>query len=237
MLRRLKCAIVDGDAFVASMIKKLCMNSEIAEITHSFNCAKQFLSSLNSLKIDVCMLEISMHGIDGLAVSQLLEGIPYIFITDNDSLLREALNKNPIDIITKPINSERLLWVLDKTYKQVIGNSQYEDSALFNVAEAADRVKINLEDILYVETSVKNPRNKVITLRNGKKYTLMDYTYEKLLFLCKKLEQVNRRTLVSVEAVQQVRHNAVTINIKGSNREIVLSDKCRKKIMLRIPKL
>ncbi|HTB06443.1 MAG TPA: LytTR family DNA-binding domain-containing protein [Bacteroidia bacterium] len=236
MIRKLKCAIVDNDPFIPSLVKDLVANVSFVEISNTFNCPLQFLKSLNSLNIDVCLLDINMPGMDGLTVSEHLNGIPYIFITGNDNLLRGALDKNPVDIITKPISPGRLLWVLEKTYKQVKGNSTIDNYALFNVAESTDKVKIKLNEIQYVESSTKNPRNKVIILRSGKKYTLMDNTFEKLLSLCPELAQVNRKELISLEAIRQVRHDEITIAIKKVDIKVTLSDTCRKKFMARLQK-
>jgi len=216
------------------MISHMCSELPLISITNNFKCPFKFLDALPSLELDVCILAIEMPKMDGLTVSHFLNDMPFIFITGKENMLKDALEANPIDILLKPIKKERLHKAIEKAYAMLTLHSKSKEYELFNVAEAKDKVNIFLNDIAFVRSNVKNPRNKDISLRNGARWTIMDCTFNQLLNLCSDLVQVNRTELVSLKIVQFVRHDLITIPDlmnNGKPCQVTLSDTCRKSFM------
>jgi DNA-binding LytR/AlgR family response regulator len=233
--RKLKCVLVDDDTQTIEVIKDLLCNSPIAQITHSFTNPAKFIKSLPRLDFDLCLLDIYMPEMEGLAVARLLKNKPIIFVTGVEAKLKEALALAPIDIITKPIKKERLDKALTKAYCLLSPAKEFE---FFNIAENNTKIKLRLADIYFVQSDAIDPRNKEVLLFNGTKYTLMDCTFEELLEISPGLAQVNKSVLVSLDAVDKINYTIVTLkglsSTKNKPKEVLLTDAYRKRFMNRI---
>lgn len=224
MSQRLKAIILDDDKFAHDILCDMCCNSDAVEIVRSFYSPKEFIREAPGIDFDIALLDILMPGMDGLNVARLLNGKPFLFITSADEKLKEALELEPIDVISKPYKKERLENSLQKAFKLIIGEKV--EYGLFNTAESNHKVKIKLTDIIHVATDEVDPRNKIIQMPGGEKLTIMDCTLDYLLERAPKLVQVNRGELISIDAIGEVDHDIIVIKDiveKGRPKEITLS--------------
>src|SRR6185312_215758 len=182
------------------------------EIKYNFTSSRKFMEDAPILDFDICFLDISMPAVDGLLLAQKLNKKPFIFITGSENRLKEALSLEPIDIVTKPFNKNRLDHAIERAF-ELIGEKI--ENVLFNVAESKSKVKIHLPDILYVNTDEIDPRHKTVVLRDGTTYTIMNSSMEELLYIARHLVQVNRRELISIDLVNQVEHDLVSVKYSG----------------------
>jgi DNA-binding LytR/AlgR family response regulator len=230
MRKKLDCIVVDDDEFSLSMIEDICKHSKWARIIKSFNCPKKFLDTAHEVKFDLCLLDINMPKIDGLQVAKIVNDKPIIFITGLYDKLKDALDIAPVDIVTKPFKKQRLEKAFEKANAQ-LGRHRPVEYTLFNIAESDKKMRIHLNDILFVRSDIADPRNKHVYLKGGGTYTLMNCTFERLLDLCPALIKVNRTELISSLAVHMVKHDVITLNGVYDNnkpRRVSLSDNCRK---------
>lgn len=186
----LKTVIVDDSQFDSSILKDLLSNSELVHVSHIFHNPKEFIEKAPTLEMDLCLLDIVMPEMDGLTVAQLLAGKPIIFVTGVDTQLRGALSLNPIDVITKPFNKDRLDQSIEKAYKILRNTREY---AVFSMAESKRKVKIHLPDIILVTTDEIDPRHKIVLMNNGIKHTIMECSLETLLNLCPTLFRLTKQ--------------------------------------------
>jgi len=212
---KLKCVIVDDFYPTLVELQRLCQDSEHIEIVEVFSSPKKFLEVSPTLDYDLCLLDIFMPEMDGIAVSKMLKDKPVIFMTDIYDRLKEATDLiHPIDVITKPIKKARLHRAFEKAHKiisYVPVEEKEKEFQLFHTAEAEGKVKVHLTDILFVQTDKENCRNKKVYLKSGEHYTLRRCTNEQLLKMSAKLVQVNKAELVSLDAVKGFKHNFVTL--------------------------
>ena len=208
MARKLKAIVLDDDKFIVGIIEDLCRDSSIVEIVKTFSNPKEFLEQAPMLNFDLCLLDIQMPEMEGLVVAQMLKNKPFIFITGSDDKLRDALSLSPVDVVTKPILKDRLDKALSKAYELFMDKQEYE---LFSVAESSKKMSLHLPDILLVVTDTVDPRHKLVYMRNGEKYTIMDCTLERLLDSCPMLVRANKAEAVSLEAVNEVEHDMATL--------------------------
>ncbi|HTA83940.1 MAG TPA: LytTR family DNA-binding domain-containing protein [Bacteroidia bacterium] len=235
MANSLRTVIVDDSVSDCKVLKELLAYCSKVNVLKVFNNPQEFLEQVPSLHIDLCLLDINMPEMNGLLVAQLIKNIPVIFVTGIDEKLKTAIELNPVDIIFKPINVCRLNDAIEKAFRQVHNSREY---AVFIVAESARKIKIRLADIVYVTTSENDSRQKIVFLSNGKKYTLMNYTFEQLLEIHMNLVQVNKSDLVSLDYIDEVEYGLVTLlNVydKGGNvKEIYLGNLYRNNLYKRI---
>jgi two-component system LytT family response regulator len=222
-MKKLNVAVVDDDESMHEILKDLYENSSIVNIDRTYLDPAKFIKEAPVINFDLCLLDISMPGINGLVVAQVLGNKPYIFITGSEDKLKEALNLKPIDIVTKPFNKERLDYAFEKAYKQIGDKIEY---GLFNIAECSKKIKLYLPDFLYVTTDEVDSRNKCLIMNGGIKYTLMDYKLEDLMLAAPHLVKANRHQLVAMHAIHEIEHDTLTLkNAKpnGIPGEITLS--------------
>lgn len=214
MSNKLKVVIVDDDPFSVLILQDHCKGSPLAEIVASFNDPREFLKSAHTLEFDLCVLDIMMPQMEGTMVAQILKNKPVIFVTGVYDKLREALDLAPIDIVTKPVFKARLDKALGKAFTLL---ARKEDFRVFNVAAKEGRVKLALPDIMLVLTDVIDSRHKQVLMRNGKVHTLMDCSMDDLLLACPLLVQANKGTAVSMELVNEVELDCISLKGTRSN--------------------
>ncbi|HXP52850.1 MAG TPA: response regulator, partial [Bacteroidia bacterium] len=209
--------IVDNDTVIHRLFDNFCLNSEYVSISHYFSISQEFIEKLPFLKLDLCIINTSMPDANGITLARMLPKNSFILLADNDDNLKEAISTEPIDILLKPFSKERLVNALKKAHR-LIGNRI--EHAFFKVAESDKRVKVVLSDILLVRTDLIDPRNKQIIIKGGTEYTLMDYCMEELLSIAPRLIKVNRRELVSIDAITYTGYDIVAIKgIKPNDGE------------------
>lgn len=230
----MKIAVIDDDPSMLDILQDLYSESDIVDIKYTYTEPRKFIQEVAGLNFDLCFLDISMPGMDGLVIAQLLKNRPYIFITGSEDKLKDALRLDPIDVITKPFTKERIDHALDKAYKLIVKNIEY---ALFSVAENARKVNLHLPDIIFVDTDDIDPRHKDIVLKDGTRYTIMDCSLDELLSFAGQLVQVNRRQLISLDYINDMEYDS--ISVKDTDKinlpsEITLSRKYKKEVPKKI---
>jgi DNA-binding LytR/AlgR family response regulator len=208
MNRKLKVAVVDDDESIHDILHDLYNDSVLVEIKFNYTNSRKFIEDAPMLDFDLCFLDISMPDIDGLILAQLLKNKPFIFITGSEDKLKAALGLEPIDIVPKPFNKERLDHAIEKAHKLL---AEKIEDGVFCVAESEKRVKIHLPDIIFADTDEIDPRHKMIIMKGGVKYTLMDCSLEDLASYAPHLIQVNRRQLVSLDYIKEMQHDLVSV--------------------------
>jgi two-component system LytT family response regulator len=214
MARKLKLVVLDDDPYIISVIRDLCKDSQIVEISKTFNYPLDFIKQVPLLDFDLAVLDVQMPEMEGIIVAQMLKKKPFIFVTGADDRLRDVLSLSPIDVVTKPILKDRLDKAFEKAYELLSDKREY---AMFNVAESNRKMKLRLPDIMLAVTDEVDPRHKIVYLKSGEKYTIMDYSLEKLIDACPTLIQVNKREAVSMEVVNEVEYDMIMLRgIQGN---------------------
>lgn len=234
MKNKIKIAVVDDDESLHDILLDLYRDSDFIDIKYNYTESRRFMEEAPMLDFDLCLFDISMPEMDGLTLAQILKNKPFIFVTGSEDRLKEALGLAPMDVVTKPFNKERLDQALLRANKLIGEKIEY---GLFNVAESRYKVNIALGDIVYVTTDDVDPRHKAIVLKDGTKYTLMNYRLNDILSFAPQLVQINRQQLLSIKYMSEMQHDS--INVKGGKElgipeEVTISETCKKEVMKRI---
>src|ERR1035437_7653033 len=88
------------------------------EVIKAFNRTDLFLSEMDSLSFDLCILDIEMPLNNGLEIAKLLPSKLIIFTTAHKEYAAEAFDLNAIDYLRKPIQLERLQIAIAKAMKR-----------------------------------------------------------------------------------------------------------------------
>ncbi|WP_259130319.1 LytR/AlgR family response regulator transcription factor [Chryseobacterium ginsenosidimutans] len=66
----IKCVILDDELLAISYLKLLCEQIDNVEVVKAFNDPKIFLSEIEKIDCNVCILDIEMPGMNGLQVAE-----------------------------------------------------------------------------------------------------------------------------------------------------------------------
>ena len=217
MASKLKCVIVDDDEFALEAIKMLCSGSPYIDVIKTYLKPKLFLKEFKSLDFDLCLLDIGMRELDGVSLARKLDGKPVIFITGAEDKLKDALSVSPIDIVSKPVVKERLNKAFEKASTLLKKKKEY---ALFNVLDSEKMVSLKLDDVLFVRTFLKDPRHKILFMRNGDQQVVTNYKFGELLELFPGIVQVNKAELVLLDIIADADEESIMLKVPvGEKKE------------------
>jgi len=239
---KIRCIIVDDDALSRDRVSAYCEILPFVDLVQSFSTPQNFLELLPSQKFDVCLLGLRMAGVTGIDVVQQLGGQSVIFIAGEEDMLKDALNLSPIDIVLKPVESQRLSDALSKAYHQLNGQRQKhrngKECEMLSVEGIRGKVKFRLADILYIHSDKDDPRHKYVITRDGNTQRVMDCKFEKLISVAHNLVRVNCSEAVSLELVKSYGSSTVVIEDfatkNGGTKELMLNRTFRKEFKGRI---
>lgn len=215
----IKCLLIDDENLAIEIIEEHLKQFDNFEIVGTFNNPLKAYPLLEQNKIDVIFLDINMPEMSGFEFIENLNNKPLIVIT---TAYREYAVKsfewNVLDYLVKPIPFNRFLKTINKIYHEMHLSGSSSESLIQNEPHIFLKVnkklvKINLNDILYIE-SLKD-YIKVIT-------KLGDYVVHKsLTAITEELPQSNfirihRSYTISINKIVAIEGN----NIEIANRKI-----------------
>jgi DNA-binding LytR/AlgR family response regulator len=125
------------------------------EIVDSFTDPERALEFLANNPLDLIFLDINMPGISGLELLNRLNYTPFvIFTTAYSEYAIESYDYDAVDYLLKPIEFDRFYKAVQKVRKVIQLNSLQRDNLLSKyifVKDGYKQVKLNIEDILYIQ--------------------------------------------------------------------------------------
>lgn len=108
----LRTLIVDDEPLAIERMQVLCAELDGLSVAGTASDGKSALRLAEKLEPDVILLDMTMPGMDGLAVARELgkqESPPaVIFVTAHENFAVEAFDLDAVDYVLKPVASERL---------------------------------------------------------------------------------------------------------------------------------
>lgn len=209
----IKCVILDDELLAISYLKLLCEQIDNVEVVKAFNDPKIFLSEINSIDCNVCILDIEMPGMTGLQVAELIsDSKKIIFTTAYKEYAAEAFDLNVVDYVRKPIKKERLIQAFEKA-KELVASPQKKDFIEWNTN--IGKTIIFTEQIAYIKTSEIDSRDKDIVLNDGTNIVLKNLNFKNLLEMlpAKGFAQVNKKEIIALSAIKVFSTNEIITTI------------------------
>jgi DNA-binding LytR/AlgR family response regulator len=148
----MKCIIVDDDDVSRMSVAKCVERQSNLELLGSFPSAKAALKALPDLECDLVFLDVEMPEMTGLEfISAMNHTADVIIISSKSEYAIDAFDFNIADYITKPIDFDRFCKAVDRV--TAIRSNIGAESNSENLFIKADSkyVKIQLNEIRYVE--------------------------------------------------------------------------------------
>ncbi|KQT26213.1 two-component system response regulator [Chryseobacterium sp. Leaf405] len=215
----IKCVILDDELLAISYLKLLCEQIDNVEVVRAFNDPKIFLSEIENIDCNVCILDIEMPGMNGLQVAELISGSKkIIFTTAYKEYAAEAFDLNVVDYVRKPIKKERLEQAFEKA-AELLQTSHKKDFIEWNTN--IGKTVIFTEQIAYIKTSEIDSRDKIILLNDGTNIILKNLNFKNLLEMLppKDFAQVNKKEIIALSAIKVFSTNEIitSIPLEGEN--------------------
>ncbi|MCT2406718.1 response regulator transcription factor [Chryseobacterium antibioticum] len=210
----IKCVILDDELLAISYLKLLCEQIENVEVVKAFNDPKIFLSEIDNIDCNLCILDIEMPGMTGLQVAEIISGSKkIIFTTAYKEYAAEAFDLNVVDYVRKPIKKERLIQAFEKA-KELVDVPHKKDLIEWNTN--IGRTVIFTEQIAYIKTSEIDSRDKDIILNDGTIIVLKNLSFKTLLEMLpsKDFAQVNKKEIIALASIKVFSTNEIITTIQ-----------------------
>ena len=223
MNTKIKCLLLDDELPGLTYLKMLCEQIPELEIVKVFNNPEKLLAEAPNLDFDLCILDIEMPDLNGMAVANLLENKYIIFTTAYKEFAVEAFEIDAVDYITKPVKKERLEKAVAKVLKCI---EKQEQKQFISINTNKGKSVLFFDHLLYIKASDTDSRDKVAFLKDGSTLVLKNISYEKLQEKLSKVRfcRINKKEIIAVSIVNFFTHDEITTNVMLPNgKPLVLS--------------
>nr|WP_303244153.1 LytTR family DNA-binding domain-containing protein [uncultured Cellulosilyticum sp.] len=205
---------------VRLLVEKYCQQCTIEAEIFEYSSGEELLQSNNEESI--LLLDISMKEIDGIQTAEKIRALGnnsiIIFLTSHKERVFEAFKVQAFRYLLKSIEEIEF----NKTLDDAVNYLKKEEKKFLTISIKKNIIKLNYEDILYVESIGKNIN--IHTLEQC--YTIR----EKISDLEKKLQsngffRVHKSYIVNLEKVTKIDNDRATLQ----NNEIVYVSRLRYK--------
>lgn len=223
----IKCIAVDDEPLALDIIKDYVSRIPFLKLLKTFSEGISVIEYLSSNNVDLIFLDIEMGGISGTQLLKTLQKKPKVIMTTAyRNYAVDAFDLNVTDYLLKPFSFERFLKAVEKA-NNLIKNEQAQVTAAskekeyFFVKSDGKLIKVNFEDILYIEGMseylvIKTKSGNIITLQNFKN---IEESLPRSGFV-----RIHKSYLVSLSKIESVKGQNVII----SGKELPIGNKFKK---------
>lgn len=151
----MRCLIIDDEEISRTSLQILCEKISDLEVIGSCANAMEGMELLRKRQVDLLFLDVEMPGLTGMDLLRSYDELPYvIFITGREAYAAEAFEykERIADFVTKPVQLPRLVKAVERA-RRAIGKPALTDVSNSIFVKSDKRlVRIDLNDLLYIET-------------------------------------------------------------------------------------
>jgi len=209
----LKAIAIDDEPIALEVIKNLSSKISFIELLDCFTDAFEAIEFLQKEKVDLIFLDIKMPDISGIDFLRSLSNPPMvIFTTAYSEHAVQSFELDAIDYLLKPFSLSRFLKACNKANEQKLLRNKTaapipESTAIF-VKSGYEQIKVELEDILYVESSGNYMQ---FVLDNRKIASRLTMSEVEALLPAPNFIRVHRSYIVSKRHIQKMDKKSIWI--------------------------
>lgn len=150
----LRILIVDDEAPARNRLRRMLMALPAAQVVAEAASGEEAMRLIPIKQPDVLLLDISMPGLDGMTLAQMLQSAEdppaVIFCTAWSDQAVEAFECEAVDYLVKPVRAERLERALDKARRFHAGPDS-DDGEIFLRSTLGGKVRmLPLAEVIYL---------------------------------------------------------------------------------------
>lgn len=210
----MRCIAIDDEPLALDIVREFCSRVPFLELEQTFTRTSEAASFLKENPIDLIFLDIQMPDMSGIDFHKTLSPqAMVIFTTAFSEYAIEGFELNAIDYLLKPFKFERFERAAKKAleyFTYLSKNGPKEEAHLF-VRSEYSLVKINIREILYIETMDdyvkihlpgKKPVMSLMTMKNIQEKLPSD-----------KFMRVHRSFIVALSRIESVRGKTIDLGM------------------------
>lgn len=208
---KIKCIIIDDEPLARKGLKGYIEKIDFLSLVAECEDAIQLNSTLKTLQPDLLFLDIEMPEITGIELlSNMVNPPKVIIVSAYEHYALKGYELNVVDYLLKPVSFERFLKSVNKIHDIIKKESEGNREKYIFVKSDKLLKKINLKDILFIESL----ENYVIIHTVSSKeivYTTLKHILESLSgesFL-----QVHRSYVINPYYVKSIEGNLINIGM------------------------
>lgn len=209
----MKCLIVDDDILSRKIIQAMIEKTDFLQMGKSCGSAIEAAEILRSEAYDLVFLDVEMPDMTGLELLKNLSTLPMvILVTSKEDYAVEAFEYQVVDYLLKPPVYSRFLKAVSKARSMFEEKSSRPEGSDFIFVKSESKfVRINFQDILYVEAmgdyiTINTPGQKIIV------HTTMAAMERKLPE--DKFIRVHRSYIINIKSIDSIEDMVILIGKK-----------------------
>ena len=216
---KIKCIIVDDEPLAIEILESYLEKIPYVELVGTFSSGIVALQFLKTTRVDLMLLDIQMPELTGMQLVKVLDTPPQvIFTTAYDSYAIKSYELDAVDYLLKPIEFDRLLKAIEKSWKRFESKQPLADSMKNETLSAKEshifiktecRVqRVEVAEILYIE-GMKNYL-RVVT-KTDKFMTLQNFKNICGLLPENQFVRVHKSFVVAIDKIDSIERNRIKI--------------------------
>lgn len=170
----ISCIIVEDEPLARQLMQSHVVKTPELKLMASFSDPVEAIAYLRENPVDLLFSDIQMPGITGIALLKILKKPPLVvFTTAYSEYALEGYELDVVDYLIKPIPFGRFLKSVEKVASRLSNSLQSEKDDFIFVKDGTKYVRVNLDDILYIESlkdyvALHLPDRKILSLQTMK---------------------------------------------------------------------
>ncbi|MFD2570256.1 LytR/AlgR family response regulator transcription factor [Spirosoma soli] len=217
----LNAIAIDDEPAALDVLQRYAAKVPFLTLSQTFISTTDALAFLHSQRVDLLFLDIHMPDVLGTDFARLVTPLqkPVIFTTAYTDYAVESFTLQALDYLLKPIEFSRFLQACNRAYAQLM--PQREGSSSIFVKDGYDWVRVNLNEVLYIQSDTNllfiHEQNRQVNTRMTIADMLATLPADQFI-------RVHKSYIVALKAIRKIeRHQLtvgnVTIPLAGSYRD------------------
>ena len=231
----IKTIIVDDEPLALDILEAFIEKMPNLELVARCENAFEANEAINAQQVDLIFLDIQMPQMNGIEFLKSLQNPPsVIFTTAFSDYAIEGFELNAVDYLLKPISMDRFMKAVNKAsdrINQTSKNGGNEEEGYFFVKADKKLVKINFDDIIYIEglkdyVIIKQESGRVITLQTMKSLEAK--------LPSPPFKRVHRSYIVNTDRIKALDGNSLEVIEKGQVKILPIGKNYRDDLLKQI---
>lgn len=214
----LRTLIVDDEPLAIERMQVLCAELEMLAVVGTANDGESALRLTGKLEPDLLLLDMTMPGMDGLAVAREVAGEDeppaVIFVTAHEDFAVEAFDLDAVDYVLKPVAADRLERAVSRAISRRSRRKPGGERWLqeFWVPHRSELLRIEASQVARIDAERDYVRLHVAGDEGSRSYLLL----QTIAGLEAKLDpaefiRIHRSTILRRDAIRGLRHEGLGV--------------------------
>lgn len=205
----LKAIAIDDEPSALEVLERYAAKVPFIQLKKVFYSTAEALAYLHSEPIQLIFLDIQMPDMLGTDFARLLQlqKNAIIFTTAHAEYALEGFELKALDYLLKPFDFARFLQACQRALEQNGSKTNEEEGSIF-VKEGYDWVRVNLDDVLFIQSDT----NLLFIHEEQRRITTRMTVQEMLQQLpSERFARVHKSYIVALAAVQKIEKHQLTL--------------------------